>query len=1103
MTLQDAKIRDVALDPGRSFLVRAPAGSGKTTVLIHRLLRLLSLVDNPEEIVAVTFTRKAAQEMRNRVTDALLMAKAEVCPLESFKKKTYELATFALANDERRGWNLIYYSSRLRILTIDALCQSIVRQMPIMSGMAGLTTMEDATSRLRLYRQASRFACEEIVETKMKPIIVRALNYFDNDWAKLESLIAEMLPKRDQWLTFVSKSQERSVFKKVYSELVSSKLAAISSQLDEDTKLEIVELVKYAASNCEISQLSHITHFPGQKLEDLAWWHTMLELFLTKAGALRKSATATIGFPVKHPLGAEEMKLRWGSVVSTLSVCTNSLSEIPRLPTEVYTDAEWTTTKALVEILRLAAAHLMVLSDNLGQTDFTSFSMAALDALGAPESPTDLALGLDYQINHLLIDEFQDTSITQFELVRRLIAGWTEGEQKSIFLVGDPMQSIYRFRQSEVSLFKQVSDAGFMGDVKIEALALSVNFRSQGALVDWINKTIPVVIEGTGQNTEFFGVQKASRVASSEPFAFYPFPSKKEAGEAEQVIKIILEIRRKKIDDSVAILVRSRAHLNAITASLVVAKINVSARELEPLESQPVIKDLMSLSKALNHLGDRMAWLAVLRAPWGGLSLGTLHKLSDIAPTFLSALDLAVKQKLIEGEQGERVARLCNIFNSAIEHSMEMSLSQVVQKSWLALGGPAIFYSDQSLADARKFFVIITGLESERVIFTADRLRSAVKDSFSEGNRSAGSGAIEVMTMHKAKGLEFDHVIIPSLGFGVKSGNKPLLRWHQSYGKANFSSVLIAPIGVSNLENELYDYLHHVDAEENKAEMARLLYVVLTRARTKVYLLGHAKKGKKGWAPQAGSLLSLLWPVLSIFFEELRGNSESSELDLSQGTLNKCHHSVLRALPSSLPEEDQYFKTSPLYATESLEFDWASNTAKHVGTVVHRLLELVSKNSLGTSFAELRRPVKQFSANELKSLGVDREELESAISTVLKAIEKSLSSKRGLWIFSEHHETAESELALSHKNKDGLLENVVIDRTFVDNNGIRWIIDYKTGSHSGGGLSDYLDSEERRYKPKLNHYAEVMLKIHFEPIKLGLYFPLLDAWREWDYIGQA
>ena len=202
---------------------------------------------------------------------------------------------------------------------------------------------------------------------------------------------------------------------------------------------------------------------------------------MTKAGALRKSANIKIGFPTKHSQGAKEMKERWVQVVNILAAQVSLLREILALPLDVYAEKDWEIADSLVKLLLVAAAHLIVLSYRTSRTDFTAFSMAALDALGDEDKPTDLALSLDYQINHLLIDEFQDTSVTQFELVRRLIAGWVDGDQKSIFLVGDPMQSIYRFRQSEVGLFKQVADAGFIGNMSVELLSLSVNFRSQGS----------------------------------------------------------------------------------------------------------------------------------------------------------------------------------------------------------------------------------------------------------------------------------------------------------------------------------------------------------------------------------------------------------------------------------------------------------------------------------------------------------------------------------------------------------------------------------------------------------------------------------------------
>jgi ATP-dependent helicase/nuclease subunit A len=126
----DAAERRRALDPETSFIIQAPAGSGKTELLIQRFLVLLARVEQPESIVAITFTVKAAGEMRSRVLDALRKARDGAEPESAHERLTSELAAGALARDARSGWNLLNNPGRLRIQTIDALCMGITRQMP-------------------------------------------------------------------------------------------------------------------------------------------------------------------------------------------------------------------------------------------------------------------------------------------------------------------------------------------------------------------------------------------------------------------------------------------------------------------------------------------------------------------------------------------------------------------------------------------------------------------------------------------------------------------------------------------------------------------------------------------------------------------------------------------------------------------------------------------------------------------------------------------------------------------------------------------------------------------------------------------------------------
>src|SRR5699024_4595448 len=133
----DQNARTAAVDPTRSFIVQAPAGSGKTELLTDRLLALLARVNRPEEIVAITFTRKAAAEMQARVLEKLRAAYG-ACPTEGYRRKSWELARAALRRSESQGWDLLNNPVRLSIHTFDALAAQLVRAMPWLSALGGM-----------------------------------------------------------------------------------------------------------------------------------------------------------------------------------------------------------------------------------------------------------------------------------------------------------------------------------------------------------------------------------------------------------------------------------------------------------------------------------------------------------------------------------------------------------------------------------------------------------------------------------------------------------------------------------------------------------------------------------------------------------------------------------------------------------------------------------------------------------------------------------------------------------------------------------------------------------------------------------------------------
>ena len=198
----DARARLEALDPERSFIVQAPAGSGKTELLIQRYLRLLSIVERPEQILAITFTRKAAGEMRARIFAALTAAAANERPEAPHLATGFELARQALDQDRDLNWNLLLHPHRLRVQTIDALNAQLSAGSPISAGYTAPNRVSDAPDEL--YRQAARQTIAYGLEPDARGDAVKQLMiYFDNNVALLEQLLSAMLARRDLWLRHV------------------------------------------------------------------------------------------------------------------------------------------------------------------------------------------------------------------------------------------------------------------------------------------------------------------------------------------------------------------------------------------------------------------------------------------------------------------------------------------------------------------------------------------------------------------------------------------------------------------------------------------------------------------------------------------------------------------------------------------------------------------------------------------------------------------------------------------------------------------------------------------------------------------------------------
>ena len=434
--------------------MQAPAGSGKTELLIQRYLRLLATVEHPEEIVAITFTRKAAGEMRERVLDALADARAGKAPASEHERTTLELAAAALARDAAAGWRITDNPARLRIQTIDSLCAALTRQMPMLSRFGSQPeSIEDAAE---LYLEAAR-ATVELVESDeaVAQDVERLLTHLDNDVGRIEELLAEMLRRRDHWLRHVH-GRERAETGGRAAERAARRARARARAASGGSAGGVGGARRLRPRQPRSAGNSRTASKTGA---------CSPALFLTEEGQWRQRLTKNRGVSRRQSRRSPGRSVRWRSStrLRTARRFRAALADMRGLPPGKYSDEQWEVLGAITRLLPRATGQLKLVFQARGQVDFTEVAQGALLALGGTEAPSDLALALDYRIRHLLVDEFQDTSISQYELIARLTAGWEPGDGRTVFAVGDPMQSIYRFREAEVGLFLRARAAGIAG----------------------------------------------------------------------------------------------------------------------------------------------------------------------------------------------------------------------------------------------------------------------------------------------------------------------------------------------------------------------------------------------------------------------------------------------------------------------------------------------------------------------------------------------------------------------------------------------------------------------------------------------------------------
>lgn len=1050
----DQAVRDEVTSPESSYIVQAPAGSGKTTLLVSRYLKLLSVVKQPEEILAITFTRKAAFEMKSRILQELSQGESEA-------------AQSALEQSRNRHWDLQLNPQRLKIQTIDSFSYSLVQRMPYESQLSldyqrvdpSKAVYEDATAQLLgLIYSNDEFADD----------IARVLALLDNNHNTALRLLTDMLTKRQHWITpikaimtVISQSDGIEDAVKKLTQVRESFVESVILAEGPDIPLLLFDECRRCAQAA-----AETLEYPLCDMTLPSDWRFLANIFVTQQGTIRKTITKIQGF-----LPKTDQKDLWERTIKVVEKygAEKAFARLRKLPDKTYPSEHIDVLESLTVVLSALIDQLNSIFRQREIIDFTELSFGAQRALSTDEQPSDLALALDYRISHILIDEYQDTSQAQFDLLDRIMNSWTPDSGNTFFAVGDPMQSIYGFRNADLKLFQDTFSNGLQF-VQIEPRKLTSNFRSSATIVNWINDLCKSV----------FGDEDDSSIGSVAYAESTPTQLDVEGNvevilctndtdasqEAREVAARISQLAVEYPDDSIGMLVGTRTRLPLYFQALREEGLTWRGVEIAPLANVPVVRDLYSLMQAINDDQNRLAWLSFFRSPLCGMNLPDLEILSS----FSSGSEM-LRCDNLSGLGAQMLHRVRGAFD-LLERDRQLTLRSQLERLWFRLGGNHAYVDADIQINAERFLTMLEA--STRGEIRMDELWTRIESEYA--TEEADSADVEIMTIHKAKGLEFDHVILPDLNSTGKSDTKDMIQWKP------FEHDLLVALHFNDEQDSLHSWLFEEQKTKRKNELKRLLYVAITRARKTLSLFGTYEKGKLG--PRTGSLLSLISPVLNDAtviegpeVEVVVEPSTSTMLTRLDPEFNFQPQEPKFRVPDSLrisqPQRDS--NLAPIGFQRELA----------LGNLVHRELHRIAeRQEFSLDFVDNQRTTLW--RNRLRAEGVDGSNVAWVMERAHQHLQRVLSDETGLWILAGHHQQAQSEVSYSTW-LDESIRNIVVDRTFVDSDGSRWIIDYKTAMIGREEQEELERFVTRRYLDQMLLYASVLQGMEDRPVRCAIY----------------
>ena len=849
--LPDETARRYAVDPSQNVILEASAGTGKTRVLVERYVNLLRAGIDPDNILAITFTRKAAAEMRQRIVDRL--------------KEASRLSEF----DAARWRDLKERLGDIAVSTIDAFCLQLLREFPLEADVDPGFDLADNTEVPRLVGESLDQALR----------ICRGLARDDDDVAlvfaqlgerRLRTGISALLDRR-----LVAPHALRRFLQKGPRDLT----AAIACDTSAARLREILTGVRggldvfladgprrhaqFAMLADDMRALAdRSSHNPQSTFRNLV--DRLRAYFLTQEGKPRGDKFMGTGFNADDCDTPDAWKRHRAAAAQLAPAIYEAIRAFRRDLNAVMSRGVW-------RIFAIAMQQYQHTLESHALLDFSGVLERAVQLLKDMDEFAESRLRLEARHRHVLVDEFQDTSRAQWELVRQLVKSWGEGFgaaddaiPPSIFIVGDRKQSIYGFRDADVAMVDEA--ASFIDGLRPDGTprqAITVSFRSAPGILEFVNGVFAAIVGGEGSTAER---RDAFRYGETDRFPVTPDPAGAPAPVLDDPVRFITGDTVQNAADAVAdeivrLLSGTTVHDRAtgLVRGAAPADIAILFRSRDSHRDFEAALDRRGVStyvyKGLgffdaDEIQDAIALLRYLADPLSDLRAATLLRsrivrLSDAA---VARLGKASADAILSGDPRPEVALLADEDRRVLER-----LRRAVPRwlSWVDRLAPSELL-DAVLAETAYAFEL-RGPRRRQARENVKKLRGLIRraqnrgyatlariadhlERLAVGDESNAAidaiDAVSLMTVHAAKGLEYPIVFVVNMGRGTGGIRAPIRVTDDAAGEAS--------VAIADYQSEADEDVSAKEREESK----RLLYVALTRARDRLYLSATVKDGQ-------------------------------------------------------------------------------------------------------------------------------------------------------------------------------------------------------------------------------------------------------------------